>query len=59
MERGRRGSTRARNTYACRRENGPNAPYTAGIVSIVNGHKSVVVARLRVYGAGSERIVLH
>lgn len=38
-------------SYACRRENGPNAPYTSGIVSIVNGHESAVVVRLRVYGA--------
>lgn len=46
-------------TYACRRENGPNAPYTGGIVSIVNDHESVVVVRLRVYGADFERTVLH
>lgn len=38
-------------SYACRRENGSNAPYTGGIVSIVNGHESVVTVRLRVYGA--------
>lgn len=38
-------------SYACRRENGPNAPYTGGTVFTVNGHESVVVERLRVYGA--------
>jgi len=37
-------------SYACRRENGSNAPYTSSIVSIVNGHESVVVVRLCVYG---------
>lgn len=48
------GATRAcpcPGSYACRRENGPNAPYTGGIVSIVNGHESVVIVRLRVYEA--------